>query len=141
MDTLNITKAIKKMSVNKIRDFILENYYKQIGFSKETDYSVKRLEKRIIVACEEINRKISDPLNAKKHYQSFIRKEKIKSIKHWEIITYQPKAFENPNIVDIKSVITEHPKDSHKLPKTIRQAQKVGSNSSLYSDIKKEKIF
>ena len=54
-----------------------------------------------------------------------------------EAVTYQSKTFENPNIVDIKSVITQHPKTSHQLSKTIRQAQKVGSNSSLYSDAKK----
>ena len=39
----------------------------------------------------------------------------------------------------MKSVITDHPKPSHKLSKTIREAEKVtqvGSNSSLYSDIK-----
>ena len=50
------------------------------------------------------------------------------------------KTFENPNIVNIKSVIIEHPKTSHKLSKTIRQTEKVsevGSNSSLYSDTKK----
>ena len=56
-----------------------------------------------------------------------------------EIITYQPKNFENPNIVDIKSVITESLKTLHKLSKTIRQAEKIGSNSSLYSDIKQRK--
>ena len=32
MYTLNIAKAIKKMPINEIRDFIFENYYKQIGF-------------------------------------------------------------------------------------------------------------
>ena len=52
-------------------------------------------------------------------------------------MTYQPKIFENPNIVDIKSIITEHPKISHKLSKTIRLAKKVGFNSPLYSDTKK----
>ena len=30
------------------------------------------------------------------------------------MITCQPKTFENPNIIDIKSVIAEHPKISHK---------------------------
>ena len=34
MYTLNITKAIKKMSVNEIRDF--ENYRKRIVFVKKT---------------------------------------------------------------------------------------------------------
>ena len=83
---------------------------------------------------------IPDPRNAKVHYQSFIRKKNAKSVKQSKLITYQLKTFENPNI-DIKPVITEHPKTSHKLSKTIRQAEKVGSNSSLYSDTKKGKIF
>ena len=59
--------------------------------------------------------KIPDPRNAKEHYQSFIRKKNRKSVKQSEIITYQPKTFENPNTVNIKSVIIEHPKSSYKL--------------------------
>ena len=39
--------------------------------------------------------------------------------------------MENRNIVDIKSISTEHPKTSQKLSKTIRQAKKVGSNSPI----------
>ena len=54
------------------------------------------------------------------------------------MITYQPKTFD---IVDIKSIITEHRKTSHKLFKTITQAEKVDSNSSLYSDTKKRENF
>ena len=54
--------------------------------------------------------KIPDPRETKEHYQSFIRKKNTKTVKQSKIITYQPKNFENPNIVDIKSVITEHPK-------------------------------
>ena len=71
------------MSVNEIRDFIFENYYKQIGFSKESSYySMKHLRKtRFIAACEQINKKIPDSCNAKEHYQSFIRKKNIKSVK------------------------------------------------------------
>ena len=73
--------------------------------------------------------------------QWFIRKKNAKSVKQSEIITYQSKTFENPNIVGIKSVIIEHSKTSHKLSKTIRQkAEKEGSNSSSYSNIKKVKI-
>ena len=82
--------------------------------------------------------KIPDPGNAKEHYQSFIRKKNRKSVKQSEIITYQSKTFESTNIVDIKSVITEHSKTAHKVSKTIRQAEKIGSNSSLYSDTKKK---
>ena len=38
MYVLNITNALKKMSVNETRDFIYENYFKQRGFSKENNY-------------------------------------------------------------------------------------------------------
>ena len=38
MHILNIARAIKKMLVNEIRDFIFESYYKRIGFSKENSY-------------------------------------------------------------------------------------------------------
>ena len=71
----------------------------------------------------------------------FIRKKNSKSVKQSEIITYEPKSFESPNIVDIKSVIAEHPKISHKLSKTKKQPGKVGSNSSLYGDTKKGENF
>ena len=47
MYTLNIVRAIKKISVNEIRDFIFENYYKRIEFSKENSYySMKRLKRK-----------------------------------------------------------------------------------------------
>ena len=78
--------------------------------------------------------KILDPRSAKQHYQSFIRRKNRKSVKQSKIITYQPKTFEKPNSVDIKSVITEHPKTSHKLSKTLREVEKEGCNSSLYSE-------
>ena len=81
--------------------------------------------------------KIPDSRNAKERYQSFIRKKPTKSVKQSEIITYQPKPFENPNIVLIKSVVTEYPKTLHKLSKV----EKVASNSSLYKDAKKVKFF
>ena len=43
-------------------------------------------------------------------------------------MTQQPKAFERPIIVDIKSVIIEHPTTSHKVSNTEKVSQ-VGSNS------------
>ena len=58
MYTLNITKAIRKVSVNDITEIIYENYYKRFIFSKEDSYSSsKRSKKKIIVVCEHINRK------------------------------------------------------------------------------------
>ena len=77
--------------------------------------------------------KIPDAHNVKEHYQSIIRKKNRKSVKQSEIITYQPKTFENQNVVDIQSKL--------RLSKTIRQAEKVGSNSSLCSDTKKSENF
>ena len=75
--------------------------------------------------------KIPGPRHAKDHYQSFLRKKNRKSVKQSETFTYQPKTFENSIIVDIKSVIIEHPKTSHKLSKTIGKGRKVSSNSSF----------
>ena len=97
---------------------------------------MKRL-KKIIVTCKQINRKNIYLRNAKKHYQSFIKKKNRKSVKQSEIIICQSKSFENSDMVGINSVVTEYPKTSHKLSKTIRQTEKVGSNSFLYSDTKK----
>ena len=75
--------------------------------------------------------------NAMKNFQEKNRK----SVKQSEIITYQSKTFRNLNIDYIKSVITEHPKTSHKLSKIIGQAKKVVSNISLYSNTKKREMF
>ena len=47
MYILNITKAIKTISITEIKYFIFENYYKRIGFSKESSYyQMKRLKKK-----------------------------------------------------------------------------------------------
>ena len=119
MYILNIASAVKKMSVSEIRDS--ENYYKRIGFSKENSYySVRHQKKKdLLFFATKSTEKNTLPL-----YQSFIRK-KNKFSKESKIMTQQPKTFENPNIVDIKSVIIEHANISHKLSKTIRQSEKV----------------
>ena len=65
------------------------------------------------------------------------------------IFTQQSKPIESPNIADIESVTIEHPKTSRKLSKTTRQGKNVpqivdagkSSNSPLYSDTKKPKVF
>ena len=44
------------MSVDEIRDFIFENYYRRIEFFKENSYySIKRFQKQL--ACKQTNRK------------------------------------------------------------------------------------
>ena len=67
--------------------------------------------------------------------------KKLKSVKQSEIITNQQTIFEKPNIIVIKLVITEHPKLLQKLSKTIKKAEKVGRDRSLYSDTKKVETF
>ena len=59
------------MSINEIRDFIFENYYKQIGFSKESSYySMKRLHKKyLLLLASKLIEKVPGPRNAKEHYQ------------------------------------------------------------------------
>ena len=71
------------MSVNEIKDFFFENYYKRIGFSKENSYYLmKRLKnKDFLLLLNKLIEKIPDPCNAKEHYKSFIRKKNTKSIK------------------------------------------------------------
>ena len=75
---------------------------------------MKRLNKKdLLLLANKLLNNISDPCNDKEHYKSFIIKENRKSVKQSEITTYQPTSFQNPNIADIKSIITEHPKTSH----------------------------
>ena len=54
---LNITKAIKTMSINDVKYFIFENYYKQIGFFRKISYnSMKQFNKKdlLLVANKSI---------------------------------------------------------------------------------------
>ena len=64
------------MSVKQMRDFIFQNYYNRIVFSKENSYYLmKRLNKKdLLLLANKLIEKTPDPRNAKKHYQSFIRK-------------------------------------------------------------------
>ena len=73
MYNLNTARAIKKMSVNGIRDFIFENYYKQNGFSKKDSYySMKRLKRKdLLLPLNKLIEKIPDPWNAKEQFLSF----------------------------------------------------------------------
>ena len=63
-------ELIKKMFVSEIRDFIFENYYKQIESSKENIYySMKRLKRKdLLLLANKLVEKIPDPCNAKERY-------------------------------------------------------------------------
>ena len=55
MHILNIAKAIKKMSINAIEELIIRNYYKRIGFSKESSYHLmKHMKKKILLLVNEL---------------------------------------------------------------------------------------
>ena len=64
---MNIASAIKKMTVNKLKDFIFENYYER--FVKESSYYSKKKKKRLkrktilLLATKSIE-KIAGPSNA-----------------------------------------------------------------------------
>ena len=109
-----------------------------MDFLRKTFIQWNVWKKLLLLLASKLIEKIPDPCNTKEHYQSFIREKNTKSVKQAKVITYQPKTFKNPNIIDMKSVITKHPKTLHKLLKIIRQTEKAGS---LHSDTKKWKFF
>ena len=123
----------------KTETLSMRNVIKQLDF----------LKRKVIVHWNPLKKKgycclltnIPDQRNAKEQYESFLRKKNKKSVKQSAIFTYRPNTFQNPNFVDIKLDIIEHPKTSQKLSKTIRKGEKVDSNSTLYSDPKKLQIF
>ena len=84
MYILNIFRAIKKC-------------IKQLLFNEMLKHLVK---KDLLLLSNKLIEKIPDPCNAKQHYQSFTRKRNTKSVKQSKIVTYQPKIFQNPNIVE-----------------------------------------
>ena len=123
----------------KTETLSMKNIIKQLDF----------LKKKVIVHWNPLKKKgycclltnTADQRNAKEQYESFLRKKNKKSVKQSAIFTYRPNTFQNPNFVDIKLDIIEHPKTSQKLSNTIRKGEKVDSNSTLYSDPKKLQIF
>ena len=57
------------MTVKEIRHFLFENYYKQIGFSKENNYcSMKHQKKDLQLLSTKLTEKILDPQNAINHF-------------------------------------------------------------------------
>ena len=105
---LNIAKAIKKRSFNEVRDFIFQNF---LSKSENSYCSMKHVKKRFIVTCKQINRKVPDPHNGEEHYQPFIRKKNTKISETIQNIYLSTKiVWKHLSIVDIKSVITKHPK-------------------------------
>ena len=68
---------------------------------------------------------------------SIEEKKTQKWYKKSKIIAQQAKTIENPNIVDIRSAIIKHPKTSHKLSKSIKQAKKFSQISGAGKDFER----
>ena len=129
------------MSVNEIRDFIFENYYKQTDFSKEYSYySVKHLKQKFSSYSETIQ-KIPDPRDSKEEYQLFIRKKKPKSMKTIKSNYSSIKRFWKPKHSWYKNSYYRKSKTFTSINKAIRHVEKLGSKSSLYSDTKINEKF
>ena len=70
MYILNVARAVKKKSVNEIRDFIFENYYKKFGFLKKTVVILwNALKKDLLSIPNKSMQKIPDSCNVKENYQ------------------------------------------------------------------------
>ena len=71
------------------------------GFSKENSfYLINVLEKKdLLLLANKLIEKTPGPRNAKEHGQSFRTNKNKKSVKESDIITYQPKTFENSTIL------------------------------------------
>ena len=60
MHIRNIENAIRKSSVKDLREFIFENYFKQIGFTKEDSYfSLTNWKETFILFVTRLTKKIS----------------------------------------------------------------------------------
>ena len=89
MYVLDIASAIKKIPVNEIRDFIFEDYYKELIFLRKTVIIQWNIRKKIFkMFAIKSKEKIPNTLNAKERYQSFIRKESTDSVKQSNMIVW-----------------------------------------------------
>ena len=73
MYILNITKAIKKMTVKELEDFIFEKYHQRIRFAKENSYYTMKHQKKkdLQLFAIKLTEKIPDPRNAKNTINHF----------------------------------------------------------------------
>ena len=71
LNIINVASAIKRISVNEIRDFVFENYYKQIRFSKKTviiQWKICNRCKDILLFVYKLKEKLSGPCKTKEYY-------------------------------------------------------------------------
>ena len=80
----NILSAIKKLTIKEFKDFLFENFYRQIGFTKENSYSMKHPKKtELVLLATKLLGKIPDAGNDKEYYIFEKKKHEIsKTIKN-----------------------------------------------------------
>ena len=88
----------------------------------------KQKKKRFTIICYQINNKSSD--NTREQYQSHLNKKNKKIVKLSKFISNQPNLKENWNIIGLKWVTIEYPKN-YKLFKILKQAEIVGSGKNI----------
>ena len=95
--------------------------------------------KAIINSLGFVRKTVTIQLKVIKRYSIFYKKAKYKINKGIRNNYLSAKNICKINCADVKSVITEHPNTFHNFCKTLREAEKVVYNSSLYRDTKKSK--
>ena len=94
----NILSAIKKMTIKEFKDFLFENFYRQIGFTKENSYSMKHPKKtELVLLATKLLGKIPDAGHDKEYY--IFGKKNTKLVKQSKIITQKPKTIKSPNML------------------------------------------
>ena len=83
---------------------------------------MKHLGKNLQFFVTKLTGNLPDPSTNKEYYNSYLKRKNAKAVKQSKIITQELKPIRNLYTVDIKPVIIEHAKISHKLSKSIRQA-------------------
>ena len=84
MHKLTAASTIKKTKIKELRDFIYENYYIQIGFTKENScYSVKYQNKELLLFATKLIEKVPDPSKTKGKKTKNLVKKKQKIIAHY----------------------------------------------------------
>ena len=78
---------------------------------KKTSYYSMKHQKDLLMPATKLIEKIQDASNTKEYHQSCLKNKNKKAVKWSKLITQQPKTLESPNIIDIKSVTIEHPKN------------------------------
>ena len=97
------------MTTKEIRDFIFENCYRQIEFTKESSYysMTHQKKKDLPLLGTKLIENILVASNAKEYCKSYLKNKNKKLFQRSKVLTQKLKTMENLNIIDIHSVTVE----------------------------------